>query len=90
MYDSIYLTENEYSLNIPLTFLPHKAVLKGGEKVSFKYVNPQSADFIFTFPNDDKPETELELSSYDVEIGNGLKLIKRVYERAQMNKHGLK
>ena len=90
MYDSIYLTENECSLNIPLTFLPHKAVLKGGEKVSFEYVKPQSADFIFTFPNDDKPETELELSSYDVEIGNGLKLIKRVYERAQMNKNGSK
>ena len=90
VYDSIYLTERECSLNIPLTFLPHKAVLKGGETVSFEYVNPQSADFIFTFPSDDKPKTELELPSYDVEMGNGLKLIKRVYERAQMNKNGSK
>ncbi|KAF7769888.1 hypothetical protein PCIT_a2809 [Pseudoalteromonas citrea] len=90
VYDSVYLTESECSLNIPLTFLPHKAVLKGGEKVSFEYVNPQSADFIFKFPKDDKPQTEVELSNYDAVTSNGLIFIKRTYERAQINKHGLK
>lgn len=88
VYGTHYLTENECSLNIPLTFLPHKAILKGGDKIHYDYVTPNSADFVFRFPLKVIPTSEQELSSWDVTTSNGIKLVKRIYERSQTGKHG--
>lgn len=88
VYKHCKLTENQCSLNIPLTFLPHNAELRGGEYINFEYITPQSADFVFTFPIKKIIKTKIKLTKFS-ELNNlGLPGVKHMFEHAQAAKCG--
>ena len=87
IYKQHHLTTNECSLNLPLTIFPRRANLIAGKSIKYEYVNPSSANFVFTFPEKNIPKKEKDLSAYDAKTNNGLILFKRIYERAQLNIH---
>ncbi|KAA1156632.1 SAM-dependent methyltransferase [Pseudoalteromonas fuliginea] len=86
VYKHHRLTENQCSLNIPLTFLPHDAQLRGGEAIHYEYITPKSADFIFTFPIKNTVKTEADLALFSDLTRLGLPGVKRMFERAQAAK----
>ncbi|NNG44356.1 class I SAM-dependent methyltransferase [Pseudoalteromonas sp. NEC-BIFX-2020_002] len=88
VYKHLKLTENQCSLNIPLTFLPHDAQLRGGEAIHYEYIMPKCADFIFKFPIKNTIKTETKLAKFTDLNNLGLPGVKRMFERAQAAKCG--
>lgn len=87
VYKDLHLVKNECSLNVPKTIMPHDANLIAGEKIKYEYVNPSSSYFSFTFPTKNIPDKEIDLVAADELTNNGLILFKRIYQRAQLNRH---
>jgi hypothetical protein len=88
VYKHHKLTENQCSLNIPLTFLPHDAQLRGGEAIHYEYITPHSPDFVFTFPIKKIIKTKIKLTKFS-ELNNlGLPGVKHMFEHAQAAKCG--
>lgn len=88
VYKQHKLSENQSSLNIPQTFLPHNAELRGGETIYYEYITPAHADFIFTFPIKNTVKTAAELALFSDLTRLGLPGVKRMFEHAQASKGG--
>jgi len=88
VYNQHKLTENQCSLNVPLSFLPYNASLRAGENIHYEYITPESADFVFTFPTKEIAKTDIELADFNELNRLGLPGIKRMFQQAQANKCG--